>query len=28
MVNTALDPQKGTWIYTLDELFAEAERPR
>jgi uncharacterized protein YbjT (DUF2867 family) len=28
MVNAALDPQKGTRIYTLDELFAEAERPR
>jgi uncharacterized protein YbjT (DUF2867 family) len=28
MVNAALDPQKGTRIYTLDELCAEAERPR
>jgi uncharacterized protein YbjT (DUF2867 family) len=28
MVNAALDPEKGTRIYTLDELFAEAERPR
>jgi len=28
MVNAALDPQKGTRIYTLDELFVEAERPR
>jgi uncharacterized protein YbjT (DUF2867 family) len=26
MINAALDPQKGTRIYTLDELFAEAER--
>jgi uncharacterized protein YbjT (DUF2867 family) len=28
MVNAALDPEKGTRIYTLDELFAEAERAR
>jgi len=28
MVNAALDPEKGTRIYTLDELFDEAERPR
>jgi len=28
MVNAALDPQEGTRIYTLDELFVEAERPR
>ena len=27
MVNAALDPEKGTRIYTLDELFDEAERP-
>jgi uncharacterized protein YbjT (DUF2867 family) len=28
MVNAGLDPEKGTHIYTLDELFAEAERGR
>jgi uncharacterized protein YbjT (DUF2867 family) len=28
MINAALDPQKGTRICTLDELFAEAERAR
>lgn len=28
MVNAALDPEKGTRIYTLDELFDEAERAR
>ncbi|HTB59547.1 MAG TPA: NAD(P)H-binding protein [Polyangia bacterium] len=28
MLNAALDPEKGTHIYTLDELFDEAERPR
>ena len=28
MVNAALDPEKGTRIYTLDELFDEAERLR
>ena len=28
MINAALDPEKGTHIYTLDELFDEAERPR
>jgi uncharacterized protein YbjT (DUF2867 family) len=26
MINAALDPEKGTRIYTLDEVFAEAER--
>ena len=26
MVNAALDPEKGTRIYTLDELFVEADR--
>ncbi len=28
MLNAALDPEDGTRIYTLDELFAEAERAR
>ena len=28
MVNAALDPEKGTRIFTLDELFDEAERAR
>jgi uncharacterized protein YbjT (DUF2867 family) len=28
MVNVALDSEKGTRIYTLDELFDEAARPR
>jgi uncharacterized protein YbjT (DUF2867 family) len=28
MINAALDPENGTRIYTLDELFAEAERAR
>jgi uncharacterized protein YbjT (DUF2867 family) len=28
MINAALDPEKGTRIYTLDEVFAEAERAR
>ena len=28
MINAALDPEKGTRIYTLDELFAEAESAR
>jgi uncharacterized protein YbjT (DUF2867 family) len=28
MVNAALEPEKGTRIYTLDELFEEAERAR
>jgi uncharacterized protein YbjT (DUF2867 family) len=28
MVNAALDPENGTRIYTLDELFDEAERAR
>ena len=26
MINAALDPQKGTRIFTLDEVFGEAER--
>jgi uncharacterized protein YbjT (DUF2867 family) len=26
MINAALDPEKGTRIFTLDEVFAEAER--
>jgi uncharacterized protein YbjT (DUF2867 family) len=28
MINAALDPEKGTRVYTLDELFDEAERTR
>ena len=28
MINAALDPEKRTRIYTLDELFTEAERAR
>ena len=28
MINAALDPETGTRIYTLDELFATAERAR
>jgi uncharacterized protein YbjT (DUF2867 family) len=28
MINAALDPEKGTRFYTLDEVFAEAERAR
>jgi uncharacterized protein YbjT (DUF2867 family) len=28
MINAALDPEKGTRIYSLDELFEEAERSR
>jgi uncharacterized protein YbjT (DUF2867 family) len=28
MISAALDPEAGTRIYTLDELFDEAERPR
>jgi uncharacterized protein YbjT (DUF2867 family) len=28
MINAALDPNKGTRIFTLDEVFAEAERGR
>ncbi len=27
MLNAALDPQPGTRIFTLDEVFAEAQRP-
>jgi len=28
MLNAALDPEKGTRIFTLDEVFGEAERAR
>jgi uncharacterized protein YbjT (DUF2867 family) len=28
MIHAALDPGKGTRIFTLDEVFAEADRPR
>jgi len=28
MIHAALDPEKGTRIFTLDEIFAEAERAR
>jgi uncharacterized protein YbjT (DUF2867 family) len=28
MINAAFDPEKGTRIYTLDEVFAEAESAR
>jgi len=28
MIHAALDPQKGTRIFTLDEVFGEAERER
>jgi uncharacterized protein YbjT (DUF2867 family) len=28
MINAALDPHEGTRVYTLDELFDEAARPR
>jgi hypothetical protein len=28
MINAALDPERGTRIHALDELFEEAERSR
>jgi uncharacterized protein YbjT (DUF2867 family) len=28
MIQVALDPAKGNCVYTLDEIFEEAERPR
>ena len=28
MINSALDPEKGTRIFTFDEVFTEAERAR